>query len=98
MKHHRCQLWAVEPGLSPIHKSRSLGRLAGPTVDWKRGCGGATGRGWGTGQPPANPQDSSSPVLSCVQKLARFGEEEGGTDQTKGGEGLRTVTGSEIPV
>lgn len=50
VKHHQCQLWAAGPGLAPIHKSRCLERLAGPGVDWKRGCGGATRRGLGAGQ------------------------------------------------
>lgn len=30
VKHHRCQLGNLRPGLAPIHKSRRLGRLAGP--------------------------------------------------------------------
>lgn len=29
MKHHRCQLGDLRPGLAPIHKSRRLGRRAG---------------------------------------------------------------------
>lgn len=30
VKHHWCQLRNLRPGLSPIHKSRRLGQLAGP--------------------------------------------------------------------
>lgn len=30
VKHHRCQLGNLGPGLTPIHKSRRLGRRAGP--------------------------------------------------------------------
>lgn len=30
VKHHRCQLGNLGPGLAPIHKSRRLGRRAGP--------------------------------------------------------------------
>lgn len=54
VKHHRCQLWAVEPGLSPIHKSRSLGRLAGRVWIGRGVVAGPPDAGAGGGGRPAS--------------------------------------------
>lgn len=62
VKHHRCQLWAVEPGLSPIHKSRSLGRLAGRV--W-------IGRGVVAGPPDAGAGGGGSSSLPQIHKTAQ---------------------------
>lgn len=71
VKHHQCQLWAAGPGLAPIHKSRCLGRLAGPVWIGRGVVAGPPDAGWGLASSSSLLQSQKTTlVLSRAESIA----------------------------